>query len=65
MDSSKILLFGRVKVAKMTISFFDKEENMVGDEENAGDKYFLLFPKCFSQPSSIGVVKGRDCVVKR
>ena len=35
-------------------------ENIVGKRENAG----YLFPKCFSKPSSLGVVKSRDFVVK-
>ena len=29
------------------ISFFDRAENIVGKEENAGYQHFLLFPNVF------------------
>ena len=59
----------------MMISLFDRVENTVGKEENAGYQHFLLFPlcfQCFPKPSSLGslktlffwVVKSQDCVVK-
>ena len=40
-------------IAKMTISLFDRVENMMAREgQNAGIQHFLLFPKCFPKPSS-------------
>ena len=44
---------------------FDRIENIVGKGENAGDQNVLLFPLCFHKASFLGVVKSRDCVVKR
>ena len=41
-----------------------KVENILGKGENVGYQYFLIFPKCFQEASSLGVVKSRDCVVK-
>ena len=38
-------------------------ENILGKGENAGYQHFLLFPKCFQMPSSLGVVESRDFVV--
>ena len=42
----------------------DRVENIVGKGEKAGYQNFLPFPKCFQKPSSSGVVKSQDCVVK-
>ena len=33
------------------ISVFDRIENIVGKEENAGYQHFLLFPQCFEKAS--------------
>ena len=54
----------KLHVAKMMIAVFDRGENIVGKGENAGYQHFLLFPQCFPKPTSLGVVKSRDCVVK-
>ena len=37
------------------ISVSDKEENIVGKGENAGDQDFLLFPQCFQKRSFVGL----------
>ena len=44
---SKLKAFADKKsiVAKMMISLFDREENMVGKGENVGQQHFLLFPQ--------------------
>ena len=44
-------------VAKLTISIFDNEENIVEKGENTGYQDFLLFPQCFPKPSSLGSSK--------
>ena len=36
----------------MMISVFDGVENIVGKGENAGYRYFLLFPQCFQGAAS-------------
>ena len=36
---------------------FDRIENSVGKGENAGDQHFLLFPYCFQNFSSSGMLK--------
>ena len=41
----------------MTILLFDRLENTVGKEENAGYQPFLLFPQCFPKPFSVGSLK--------
>ena len=43
----------------MTISLFDRVENIVGKGENAGYQQFILFPQCFQMPSFL----NWDCVV--
>ena len=48
----------------MMIVVFDRVENIVGKEENAGYQHFLLFPQCFQKSSCFNVDKSRDCVVK-
>ena len=48
---------------QMLISVFDREENIVGKEENAGNQHFFFFP-LFSKGFFLGFVKSRDCVVK-
>ena len=49
----------KMNVAEMTISLYDRIENTVGKEENAGYQHFLLFPQCFPKPSFLGYLKGR------
>ena len=49
---------------KMTISLFDRVENIVRKGENAGLQHFLL-SSVFSKAFSFRVVKSRDCVVKK
>ena len=46
LDMSKLKSFAddKVNIAKMTISHCDRNENMVGKEENAEYGHFLLFP---------------------
>ena len=41
----------------MMISVFDKVENIVGKEENAGYQHFLLFLRCFQKSSHTGLQK--------
>ena len=47
----------KLNVAKMMISLFDREENIVGKQENANHQHFHLFPPCFPKPSSLGLLK--------
>ena len=49
----------KLKVAKMTISLYDRVENTVGKGENVGYQHYFLFPQCCPKPSSLG-----DCVGK-
>ena len=37
----------------MMISIFDREENTVGKDKNAGNQHFLLFPQCFLKAPSL------------
>ena len=48
----------------MTIPLLDRVGNTKGKGENAGYQHFLLFPQCFPGPSSLGVIKSRDCMEK-
>ena len=48
----------------MTISLFDRVENTGRKGENAGNQRSLLFSQCFPKPSSSGVNKSWDRVVK-
>ena len=50
-------------VTKMMISLYDREENTMGKEENAGYHHFLLFP-VFFKTLFFKVIKSLDCVVK-
>ena len=43
--------------AKLMIFLYDSVENIVGKRENAGYQHFLLFPQCFQNASSIGLLK--------
>ena len=45
------------EVTEMRIVLFDRVENTVGKEENAGNQHFHLFPKCFPKPSSLWSLK--------
>ena len=54
---SEAFLDDKSKVAKMKISLFDRVENDVGKEENAGYQHFLLFPQFFPKSSSLGSLK--------
>ena len=45
--------------SKITISLCERVENTVGKEENAGYQHFLLFPHCFPNPFSVGLLKVR------
>ena len=59
LSSDKILDWSKFKaytdkksnVVEIMISVFDRMENIVGTEENAGYKHFLLFPHCFQKAS--------------
>ena len=44
----------KLNSVKMMISLFDGKENTVEKGENAGYQHFLLFPQCFTKPSSSG-----------
>ena len=57
MTKLKTLADDKLKVAKMTIFLFVRAENTVGKGESAGCQHFLLFPHCFSKPSSLGSLK--------
>ena len=47
----------KLKMIQMAKFVLDKVENIVGKEENAVNKYFLLFPQCFQMPFSLGSLK--------
>ena len=53
----KVFADDKVNVAKMMISFFDREESTVGKGENTGYQHFLLSPQCFQYTSSSGSFK--------
>ena len=40
------------------ISVFDREENIVGKEENIGYQHFLLLPQYFQKISTSGSLKN-------
>ena len=42
----------KLNLAKMMISVFDREENIVRKGENAGYQHFLLLKQCFQKASS-------------
>ena len=48
---------GKLNPAKMTISLFDRVENLAEKGENAGYHRFLLFPQGFPKPFSLGSLK--------
>ena len=41
----------------MMMFVFDRDENIVGKEENAGYHHFLLFPQCFEKAFNSGSLK--------
>ena len=43
------------------ISFFDRAENIVEKEENAGYQHFLIFPTMFSKTLFQGCYKSGLC----
>ena len=53
----KVMADGKINVAKMMISLFDRVENTAGKGENAGYQHFLLFPQCFQKASFSGSLK--------
>ena len=44
----------KIDIAQMMISVFDRVKNIVGKGENAGYRFFLLFPQCFQKVSFLG-----------
>ena len=46
----------RLNVAKMVVSEFDREENIVGKGENAGLPAFSPFPTMFSKGFFLGII---------
>ena len=46
---------GRVNVVQMMISVFEKLENFIKKEENAGFLHFLVFQQCFKKSSLLGL----------
>ena len=55
----KVFADDKIDVVRMMISLLDRVENTMGKGENAGYQHFLLFPQCFSEPSSVGSLKVR------
>ena len=66
LDSSKLKTFAddTTELTKKLKFVLRRVENIVGKGENAGYRYFLLFPQSFLKVFFSKVVKGRDCVVK-
>ena len=60
LDMTKLKAFSNNKldVGKMTISLFDRVENIVGKGENAGYLHFLLFSVSFLWSLKVVIVKG-------
>ena len=56
LDCSTLKAFAddKIKVLKMKIFVIDRVENIVGKGENAGYRYFLLFPQCFQRAFTYG-----------
>ena len=57
-DETKLKAFtdNKLNVARMMIALFDKVENTVGKEENAGYLHFSPFPTVFSRVLSFKVI---------
>ena len=60
LDLSKLQKFteDNLNVVHMMFYVLYREENIVGEGENAGYQHFTLFPKCFQEG-----IKHRHCVV--
>ena len=58
-DWTKLKAFADDKIDfdKIMISVYDREENIVGKGENAGNQHFLLFPECFQKISFSSLFK--------
>ena len=54
MAKLKAFAVDKINVALMMISVFDRIENIVGKEENAGYQHFLLSAQCFEKASFLG-----------
>ena len=39
------------------ISLYDRVESIAGKRENAGFQHFVLFPQCFHEASSFGLLE--------
>ena len=67
LDWSKIkaLADGKINVVEELKFVSETVENIVGKGENAGYQHFLLFPQHFQKSFQLGVVKSRDCVIRR
>ena len=59
LDQSKLKAIAdeKLKVIQLAKFVLDKTENIVGKEENAGYKHFLLFPQCFQNTFSLRSLK--------
>ena len=66
LDWSKLKAFAddKMNVRRNFKLVLGREENIVGNGENAGYQYFLIFPQCFQKCFFCRVVKSRHCVVK-
>ena len=55
LDVTKLKAFvdNKLNDAEMTIFLYDRVENTVGKGGNTDYQHFLLFPQCFSKPSSL------------
>ena len=55
----------KYNAADMTISLFDKVENIVGDGQISGEQHFLVFQQCLNESSLFQVFFFfQDCMVK-
>ena len=56
---TKLKAYAEVKsnVDYLMISLFGRAEDIVGKGENAGYQHFLLYPQCFTNPSSLGSLR--------
>ena len=53
----KALADDKFNDAKMSVSVHERVENIVGNGVDAGYQHFLLFPQCFTKPSSFRSLK--------
>ena len=56
-NSKRLQMTTFLMISIMMISVFDRVENNVGKEENAGYQHFLLCPQCFQKISYTGLLK--------